>query len=274
MHLKKFLSYFIIGSLIFHLILVIGIAWLLTIYSAPAAENPIKEQEVIWLNPQNPPLLDLPKPKNEQKPKQAHAIASHNVSVKEETVAKKNPQATLTDKSADTIKKPENQAKDKSQNLKLDAPVAKLNSKSTLYTPPVNGESLTKSSWDRFNHDFMPSIRTGEKTWVNAASVPEAQYFSMLKRIFRLRFNPAPVLRSYFSSHHYDAAQVRTGIIVILDASGRLKRVSIAGPSGIKSYDAEVAGTVEESAPFAAPPARLLYQNELSMRWFFITYLR
>lgn len=272
--LAKMWYVFISFSLFIHLLFFSSLFFFQDFSFAPEPT----QASVTWIENQDIKnnLIDLPKNTNQQKPKKAKFVSSQNNTTPQETVAaKKNPQANLTEVTTpNQTKQQQNQTKT-TNNTQQHTITQNLNSQLKSYTPPVTQEKLgTKSQqWDRFSHDYYPSIKVGEKTWVNAYSLPEASYFTMLKRIFRLRFNPSPALRAYYSNHPIDARQIQTTILVVLSQNGALKQLSILRSSGIPGHDQEVLQTVKESSPFTSPPAKFLYQSELSMKWTFITYI-
>ena len=126
---------------------------------------------------------------------------------------------------------------------------------------------------DRFVHDFFPHVKIGDKTYLNANALPDVQYFTRLKRVFRLRFNPSPPLRSYFAQNRVVAGKVNVTMAMEVTASGQLKRIFVMKSSGIPGYDNEAVRTVQQSAPFSAPPKKLMKDGLLRMTWHFTTYL-
>ncbi len=265
---------FILFSLLIHLVFFSGLFFFKNFAITPEPT----QASVTWIENQDIKnnLIDLPKNTNQQKPKKAKFVSSQNNTTQQETVAaKKNPQANLTEVTTPNQTKQQKSQTKMASNTQQNTVTQNLNPQLKSYTPPVTQEKLgTKAQqWDRFSHDYYPSIKVGEKTWVNAYGLPEASYFTMLKRVFRLRFNPSPALRAYYSTHPVDARQIQTTILVVLSANGSLKQLSILRSSGIAGHDQEVLQTVKESSPFTSPPAKFLYQGELSMKWTFITYI-
>lgn len=126
---------------------------------------------------------------------------------------------------------------------------------------------------DSFVNDFFPDIKIGGKTYLNTAAFPDVQYFTQLKRIFRMRFSPATPLRAHFAGNRVVVGKVNVSMAVTVSADGRLKDLFIIKSSGIPGYDEEALRTIRESAPFAAPPAKVMEGGELRMNWNFITYL-
>jgi len=127
---------------------------------------------------------------------------------------------------------------------------------------------------DNFAHDFLPGIKIGDKTYLDAEAFPDVGYFLRLKRAFRLRFNPAPPLRSYFAGNHVVVGKVVVTMAVTVSPSGQLKDLFVVKSSGIPGYDQEALETVRESSPFSAPPTKVCDKDGiLRMTWNFVTYL-
>lgn len=127
---------------------------------------------------------------------------------------------------------------------------------------------------DHFVHDFMPNVQIGDKTYLNTQAMPNVQYFTRLKRIFRMRFNPANPLVSYFRYNRVVVGKVNVTMAVEVSASGELKKLFVMRSSGIPGYDEEALRTIRQSAPFSAPPRAILGKDGmLRMTWHFTTYL-
>ncbi len=147
-------------------------------------------------------------------------------------------------------------------------------SKGEPYESPLRGRPGAPGDFDNFAHDFFPNIKIGDKTYLNAAAFPDVQYFTQLKRIFRLRFNPAPPLRAHFAGNRVVVGTINVSMAVSVAPDGRLKELFVVKSSGIPGYDEEALRTIRESAPFASPPQKVLDKDGiLRMNWNFITYL-
>jgi TonB family protein len=263
------------------------------------------------ISAKNLPLADIAKPTAEKIPEKAHFASQYNSSVKEETVAPKlKKDATLQKQTADegpkgkpseaepenfekpvADKKPEKEVSLSDLSLKptdfqdliskektSEKPDKKLAAKSPPseaipYTPPVIGKPGSLESGS-FVNDFFPNIKIGGKTYLNTAAFPDVQYFTQLKRIFRLRFNPISPLRRHFAGNRVVTGKVGVSMAVVVGRDGKLKELFVIKSSGIPGYDSEALRTVRESAPFSAPPVKVMDKDgALRMNWNFITYL-
>ncbi|HCU25180.1 MAG TPA: hypothetical protein DF383_09185 [Deltaproteobacteria bacterium] len=142
------------------------------------------------------------------------------------------------------------------------------------YVSPLKGRPGAPGDPDSFVHDFFPDVKIGGKTYLNTAAFPDVQYFTQLKRIFRMRFNPAPPLRAHLAGHKVVVGKVSVAMAVTVNAQGRLQELFVIKSSGIPGYDAEAMRTIRQSAPFSAPPSKVMDKDGvLRMNWNFITYL-
>lgn len=146
--------------------------------------------------------------------------------------------------------------------------------KGVPYESPLKGRPGAPGDFDSFAHDFFPDVKIGGKTYLNTAAFPDVQYFTQLKRIFRMRFNPSPPLRRHFAGNRVVVGQVGVAMAVTVSPDGRLKELFVVKSSGIPGYDEEALRTIRESAPFSAPPQKVMDKDGvLRMHWNFITYL-
>lgn len=137
-----------------------------------------------------------------------------------------------------------------------------------------SASSKGKGGSDQFVHDYFPGIKVGSKTYLNTHAMPDVQYFTRMKRVFRLRFNPTDALRRHFQYNRIVVAKVNVTLAVEVSNSGQLKKAFVIKSSGISNYDREALLTVRQSAPFSQPPRKFLDKDGvLRMAWHFTTYL-
>lgn len=126
-----------------------------------------------------------------------------------------------------------------------------------------------------FVEDFAPSVTIGQETILNTEQIKQVQYFTRMKRSFRLAFNPAPPLISYYRGKTLDRSQVVVGMKVKVGTNGRLSSINVFKSSGIPGYDQSAMSAVKKSSPLGAPPKKYLDPSgQLNMTWYFITYIR
>jgi TonB family protein len=278
---------------------------------APVVEAP---PQVVFVRPEDilppPPvvsaqqleLADIAKPKVQKVPKKARFKSQYDSSVKEETVAARVPKKARMEmetseddgqkgKTAPAEPPPEKSVslkdlelhpsdfKDLLKEVKKEDKKEKLSEAKSpagkefaaipsLPRPGLPGEG------DYFVHDFLPGVKIGDKTYLDALAYPDVQYFTRLKRVFRMRFNPAPPLRTHLAGNRLVVGKVNVMMAMTLSSSGQLRELFVVKSSGIPGYDAEALRTIRQSSPFSAPPAKILdKEGTLRMTWNFITYL-
>lgn len=283
--IKLSLLLFLFFSLFFHL------ALFLVFYFFPIlkSENQSKEDTASQTRFEILPiqLADIPKPKQEIKPQQARFVSQYNSSVKHETTAlqsQKNksvqtPQSEHKQKSSNSQSSKNKKIASRTLNTQVptqEKPTSTSKKQGTLFTPDLKGFDFSKKkeAGSEFFHDFLPSIQGGPVTSINSFADPRGPYFSMLKRKFRLRFDPAPPLRTYFQSHKIQSKRISTTMRVTVDQYGNLRHIKVLKSSGIGVYDFECVDTIRDSSPFSAPPKSYLKDGHLDMNWTFIVYIQ
>ena len=79
-----------------------------------------------------------------------------------------------------------------------------------------------------------------------------------MKKIFKLTWDPHPVLSHYFFTNQLFDAQIEATVIFQIDGRGNLLKAFVVRSSGLPLYDEEALRTITDSAPFAAPPPELI----------------
>ncbi|MBI2981968.1 MAG: TonB C-terminal domain-containing protein [Deltaproteobacteria bacterium] len=125
--------------------------------------------------------------------------------------------------------------------------------------------------------DFFPNIKVRDHTYLNVLRYPEIGYFVRLKKIFKLTWDPHPVLAHYFFMNQVTSARVESTVLFQIDRKGNLKRAFVYRTSGLPLYDQEALRVVQDSAPFAVPPAELMKMDgnddgELDVLFTFTVY--
>ncbi|MDO8527303.1 MAG: TonB C-terminal domain-containing protein [Deltaproteobacteria bacterium] len=268
---KRYLPYIIISLLIHFLALVAFNVWRMPDFAnAEVAEAPI------WVDLKNQKfeIADIEPPAKEEKPVDSRFLGMYDSATPEEQVAqwqgKAKQQGTNgKPKSAEqkqNAKKRENTPKDL---LKFDKGIFASKEQSST---PKNFDDGTPG--DALPEDFYPDFKRGNHTYLNVYRFPDIQYFVRLKRVFKMTFDPVPSLRSAYASNQITRGTVETVLGVSVDAKGTLAEIFIFRTSGIDSYDQESLRTIRASAPFSAPPGKLLdKEGLLRMSWTFTTYL-
>lgn len=227
-----------------------------------------KHPEAVFVNlPKNLPLVDQPRPRQSQRPKEAPAQSTHDVAVKEETVApspqkqvEQHAEKPLSLKDALSVLKTEQEQKEKKDLLRFD-------SKSTT------AQKQLKTRFFSAGGDFLPDYKMGSRTYVNALANPNIQYFVELKRRFQMTWNPRPVLQREWQLVKR-GGKVSSVWGVSVNEAGHITGLILVTTSGSQGFDNEARRTIHDSSPFSRPPAYLLKEDrQIHMAWTFVVYL-
>ncbi len=216
-------------------------------------------------------LADIQKPKEEKRPEKADFIGQYDSTVKEEKVAVtqqppgvQKPQPTREQPPEEKATPTPEKKKQKLADLFAEKKAAK---KQDQGQPPWQQQGA-------FPQDFYPDYKVGPHTYLNVLRYPNIGYFVRLKRIFKLTFNPIPVLRRALATPQVSRGHVEVVLGVEVDRSGRLAKLFVIRGSGFKGYDQEALRTVRDSSPFSKPPEEIIGSDGvLRMSWTFTVYL-
>ncbi len=248
-------------SLLIHLLLVL-LFFVMSLHSVP---EPLKPPSVVEVTIVNRPyqIADIEPPAKEERPEKAKFVGLYDSRVQEERVApSRRPGGSKKSAAAPVEKK---SAKEKREGTRLAA-----KSPEEKVTLGGEGEDL----FGGLPEDFFPDYHVGDHTYLNVLRFPKVGYFVRLKKIFKTTFNPVPSLRASLMTTQVSKGQVEVVLGVTIDRAGRLAELRVLRSSGIPRYDQEAVRTIQDSAPFAVPPAELLNSpTGLRMAWTFTVYL-
>lgn len=253
------LNKFLIGSMIIHLLLLLF--WRIPEKKPKELEAP----KTIWVDLQNKNLdiADILEPKVQNRPKEYKFLGEFDSSTPEETVAAlqgKEKELQTGDKKKETTKsKPQK---------------TEIVEKGTSLRKPEKEKKEKNVFSAALPEDFYPDFRQGQHTYLNVLRFPDIQYFVRLKRVFKLTFDPASALQEASMTNKISRGQIETVLGVSVDTKGNLAEIFIFRSSGLSRYDEEALRTIKSSAPFSAPPEKLLDGDQLlRMSWTFVVYL-
>ena len=230
------------------------------------------------------PIVDIPEPKRQEKPKQPSAQSVYDSSVKEETVALPTKEQAASQAS---------QEKPKSKSSKQTEPEPEKSPQKTLEEALISLKQEQRQkehqNFAKFEpsktldlselkmgfgaaRDYLPNYKLGNRTYLNAEANPHVAYFVELKRKFRLSWNPGSALRQNRSG--LEKGQVETVWGVSVDRAGKITGLILLKESGNSAFDHEARRTISVSSPFSSPPAHFLEKDgQLHMAWTFVVYL-
>ncbi|MBI2068289.1 MAG: TonB family protein [Deltaproteobacteria bacterium] len=231
-----------LASLFLHLL----IAFLL-IPSAFLEKKRSEELEVVL---QAVDIADIERPEREERPKKARFLGLYDSSVEKEEVAVKpylppSQRRILTGSDG--------------RDLKEEGEGARYAALPSEKRPlqPEEGEDLVSV----LPEEFFPDVRLGEKTYLNVYRYPKISYFVRLKKIFRLTWNPEPIIMRHLFEGSLMASTIQATVAFEIDRQGNLRRLFLYQSSGSPSYDEECLRVIQASAPFAVPPKHLLNEK-------------
>lgn len=116
-------------------------------------------------------------------------------------------------------------------------------------------------NWKRFKaaiENFVPNVRPGNQTALNAARSPFAHYLATvhrrIHREFAMRF-----LRSLpIGGGPYADRTLKTKLEIVWNGDGSVHRIGVAETSGFLPFDYGAFNAVMRGAPYPRPPANIL----------------
>jgi TonB family protein len=127
--------------------------------------------------------------------------------------------------------------------------------------PARRGERQREDGQDLVSvlpEEFFPDVKIGNKTYLNVFRYNKIAYFVRLKKIFRLTWNPHPVVMQHLFAHQITTGSMQATVTFEINAQGKLHKLFLYSSSGSFGYDEETLRVIEASSPFAIPPEHLL----------------
>lgn len=251
--MRRRFYYYLLISLLLHLL----ILWFVQIPKFNPKELALSQPIWIDLKKGKYEVVDILPPAREEKPEESNLAGMFDSRVPKETVSTELLQRKTRDQGPGT----------------QDQERKRISERSIVHSPL----SLSPKSGpiqDTLLEDYLPDFRRGPHTYLNVLRFPDVQYFVMLKRVFKMTYDPLPSLQEAYFQNRITHGKVETVLGVSIDAQGQLAEVFIFRESGIQGFDQEAMRTIRASAPFMTPPAKLLDQaGLLRMTWTFTVYL-
>jgi hypothetical protein len=128
-------------------------------------------------------------------------------------------------------------------------------------------------SWREFRaaiENFVPNVRPGDQTALNAAADPFANYLAVVHRRiheeFAFRFlQGLPIAGGPFGDY-----SLHTELEIVINGDGSVQQVGIAETSGFLPFDYGAYNAVMRAAPYPAPPRKILSgDGRVYMHWGF-----
>jgi hypothetical protein len=130
-----------------------------------------------------------------------------------------------------------------------------------------------QKSWKEFRaalENFVPNVRPGDQTALNAAADPFASYLAdvhrRIHRVFAYDFlENLPVAGGPFGDY-----SLHTELEIVINGDGSVQQVGIAETSGFLPFDYGAYNSVMRAAPYPVPPRKILSgDGRVYVRWGF-----
>lgn len=246
-------------SLVLHMLLVmVCYLYLGRISIVPPDEEII----TIDLKDDNWKIADIMPPKVEERPAEAKHIGVHDAKADEETVADQFERAPgrPVSRGGEGVEK----VKEEAGRLFKSEGFAEVRPDQLGDVDPLR----------KIPEDFYPDYKRGPHTYINVLKHPDVAYFVRLKRVFKLAWDPTSVLMRHRMTGEISRGSIKVVLGLAVDSTGEISELFVINSSGMEDYDAEAVRAVRASAPFSAPPGKLLAaDNILRVSWTFVVYM-
>lgn len=121
--------------------------------------------------------------------------------------------------------------------------------------------SASGREWKKFRaaiENFVPNVKPGNQTALNAAASPFAAYLAAVHRRIHRTFAQSFLHNLPMGGGPYDDMSLRTKLEIIINGDGSLYKVGVVETSGFLPFDYGAFSSVQNAAPFSAPPRRIL----------------
>jgi TonB family protein len=116
-------------------------------------------------------------------------------------------------------------------------------------------------SWKEFRaaiENFVPNVRPGDQTALNAAADPFANYLALVHRRIHREFafgflEGLPIAGGPFGDY-----SLHTELEIVINGDGSVQQVGIAETSGFLPFDYGAFNAVMRAAPYPPPPRKIL----------------
>lgn len=115
--------------------------------------------------------------------------------------------------------------------------------------------------WKKFRaaiENFVPNVKPGNQTALNAAASPFAAYLATIHRRIHREYSHGFLRNLPVGGGPYDDLNLRTKLEIIINGDGSIHKVGVINTSGFLPFDYGAFSSVENAAPFPAPPRRIL----------------
>lgn len=134
----------------------------------------------------------------------------------------------------------------------------------------VHGDGTPLSASD----DYLPGVASGERTILSTREFRYFSYYNRIKELLRQHWKPnieREVAKLWGKGQMLRESELVTRVLVLLDQSGQIQKVSKVGASGVQEIDEVAVQAFVQAAPFPNPPAGLIDTDGfVRINWDFI----
>lgn len=134
----------------------------------------------------------------------------------------------------------------------------------------VHGDGTPLSASD----DYLPGVASGERTILSTREFRYFSYYNRIKELLRQHWKPnieREVAKLWGKGQMLREHELVTRVLVLLDQTGQIQKVSKVGASGVQEIDEVAVQAFIQAAPFPNPPAGLIDTDGfVRINWDFI----
>ena len=134
----------------------------------------------------------------------------------------------------------------------------------------VHGDGTPPSASD----DYLPGVASGERTILSTREFRYFSYYNRIKELLRQHWKPnieREVAKLWGKGQMLREHELVTRVLVLLDQTGQIQKVSKVGASGVQEIDEVAVQAFIQAAPFPNPPAGLIDTDGfVRINWDFI----
>jgi hypothetical protein len=118
-----------------------------------------------------------------------------------------------------------------------------------------------QKSWKQFRaaiENFVPNVRPGDQTALNAAADPFANYLSMVHRRIHRKFAEDFLGNLPIAGGPYGDYSLHTELEIVFNGDGSVHKIGVVETSGFLPFDHAAFDAVMGAAPYPTPPRNIL----------------
>ena len=246
-----------------------------------------KEMEIEWVEIQDADLAALKKMQvveqedrlNKLKPKDNYKLSKFDQKVKEETRAAKTGAFKNSTEKKEGKKQKQQQASAQEQAPPSPDQLSLSDLKPSLFKPTFDPSKIQKQADSggkvSKSDDYLKNVKLGAQTLLSTREFVYYSYYNRIKKKLRQHWEPRikkKIVRILKKGRTIASARDKiTRLVITLDKSGQLVRVTLKGASGYNDLDDAAIEAFKAAAPFPNPPSGIVDpKGEIKINWDFV----